>query len=267
MRKVTIYLGFDYRERLAHDVARLSILRHTDPKFCRIVPLEIDLELVAPLLQRPIEIRDGQMWDVRSDAPQSTEFAISRFLVPFLQKHKGWAAFMDCDIVVQADVQELFALADPKYAVMVVKHDYQPAETAKMDNCIQTAYPRKNWSSVCLWNCEHPANKKLTLEMVNNLPGRDLHRFCWLEDTEIGTLPAEWNHLVGAAPMGADAAKILHYTLGGPWFPGWAGGPMDDAWLKECAACGLTRKRGALPGKSTKEATSKSGTPASGPAA
>jgi hypothetical protein len=103
---------------------------------------------------------------------------------------------------------------------MVVKHEHIPTEQTKMDNQVQTTYNRKNWSSVILWNLEHPAHKRLSLEMVNELPGRDLHRFCWLEDGEIGDLPLAWNYLVGVDPdsevdLGIKP-KLLHYTLGTP---------------------------------------------------
>jgi hypothetical protein len=85
---------------------------------------------------------------------------------------------------------------------MVVKHDHQPTEHWKMDGQFQTRYHRKNWSSVCLFNCDHPANKALTVDLVNSAPGRDLHAFSWLADDLIGELPPEWNWLVGhSAPM------------------------------------------------------------------
>jgi lipopolysaccharide biosynthesis glycosyltransferase len=192
----------------------------------------LQLEHLNDYLTRPIEIKDGRMWCPISEAPMATEFAISRFCVPFLQK-KGWALFVDCDIVCLADIAELFALADEKYAVMVVKHQHTPRNAVKMDNQIQTSYARKNWSSVVLWNCDHPANKRLTLEKLNFSPGRDLHAFNWLKDDEIGELNYGWNCLVGIDDPDAVRVGILHYTLGGPWIEGWAGGPMDDVWNAE----------------------------------
>src|SRR5690606_28435707 len=115
---------------------------------------------------------------------------------PWLAENQ-WALFCDfVDMMFLADPSELFSLADDRYAVMVVKHNHVPTEKKKMDNQAQTVYQRKNWSSVILWNIAHPANARLTIDMVNTLPGRDLHRFCWLEDDEIGELPAAWNHLV-----------------------------------------------------------------------
>lgn len=104
-----------------------------------------------------------------------------------------------------------------------------------MDGQSQTAYPRKNWSSLMLVNCDHPANEALTLDTINELPGRDLHAFCWLTDDLIGELPAEWNHLVGVQPDNQDA-KVLHYTLGIPSMPGYARCPRANDWWAERAA-------------------------------
>lgn len=232
--KHTIYIGWDRREAEAFDVARSSILKHSSHKTLRIVPLELPVLQSSGILTRPIEFKDGKMWCPISAAPMATEFAISRFAVPLLQK-KRWALFCDCDVLVQADVNELFALADDKYAVMVVKHDHTPVETVKMDGQTQTTYQRKNWSSVVLWNCAHPSNAKLTIDILNAWPGRDLHAFKWLTDDEIGELPKEWNWLVGVYPDNPQA-KILHYTLGGPWLANWAGGPMDELWLAQAKA-------------------------------
>jgi lipopolysaccharide biosynthesis glycosyltransferase len=227
MSKRKIYIGFDPKERLAYDVARSSFLRTSaSPKLLSIVPLE---RQHLPMLTRPIERKDGKLWCPISQAPMATEFAISRFCVPFLQK-KGWALFVDCDIVCVADIEQLFALADPQYAVMVVKHQQEAGAATKMDGQIQTYYSRKNWSSVVLWNLDHPANKKLTVTELNTWPGRDLHAFKWLKDEEIGALPAEWNLLVGVESFHAWDAKLLHYTLGGPWLENWKEQPFDDIW-------------------------------------
>lgn len=184
------------------------------------------------MLTRPIENRDGKLWCPISNAPMSTEFAISRFCVPFLQDN-GWALFADCDILCLEDIRNLFALADPQYAVMVVKHKQESGADTKMDGQRQTYYDRKNWSSVILWNCEHPSNKNLPLESLNTLPGRDLHAFYWLDDEEIGELPTKWNWLINVTDGEPREEGIWHYTLGGPWFSGWTPAKYDDMWLKE----------------------------------
>ncbi len=223
-----IYMGFDPRETEAYEVARSSIIRRS-AIMASVIPLRLH-EL--PMLTRPIERKDGRMWCPISQAPMATEFAISRFCVPFIRK-EGWAAFMDCDIVCLADVGELFALADPKFAVLVVKHAHKETGAVKMDNQLQTFYARKNWSSVVLWNCAHPSNRKFVAsDALNTWPGRDLHAFKWLDDSEIGELPKEWNHLVGIDSP-TDAIKIAHFTLGGPFIEGWKGGPFDEVWNEE----------------------------------
>jgi hypothetical protein len=205
-----IFIGYEPREHKAYQLAHASILATTSEPVL-ITPLVLEH---LPFLTRPIERRGNQMWCPISDAPMSTEFAISRFAVPFLQK-SGWALFIDCDFISVGDISELFELADNKYALMVVKHDYTPSEGLKMDGQVQTAYPRKNESSMMLVNTDHPANKRLTLEMLNTLPGRDLHRFCWLEDSEIGEIPKQWNTLVGVDTKEQTAnARLLHFTLG-----------------------------------------------------
>lgn len=227
--KIIVYIGWDSREGLAYDVARHSIMRRTVPKTVYIMPLE--LEHLGHILTRPIEQKDGKMWDPISEAHMATEFAISRFTVPFLRK-KGWALFADSDIVCLTDIRSLFDLADDKYAVMVVKHKQTKGPDTKMDDQVQTYYSRKNWSSVMLVNCGHEAHKGLTVENLNTWPGRDLHAFKWLKDEEIGELPAEWNYLVDVNKP-VDNPKIAHFTLGGPWLAEWKGGSCDQIWLDE----------------------------------
>lgn len=223
----SIWLGFDPRETAAYAVAKYSIDRWlTQP-----VPTKgivLDRLRSQGLYYRPTERRGGRLWDVISEAPMATEFAISRFLTPILAKH-GWALFMDCDVMARRSLVRLFDLADPKYAVMCVKHRHEPQESLKMDGQAQTRYARKNWSSVALFNVEHPANKLLTVEMVNERPGRDLHALCWLEDREIGELPAEWNYLVGHTQINEEPS-LVHFTDGIPSMPGYEDVPYADEW-------------------------------------
>lgn len=228
----TVYIGHDASEAAAFDVAQASIRRRSSVDVT-IVPLVASVLQRQGLLSRLVDSRGGKLYDLASNAPCSTEFSISRFLVPLLGHH-GWALFMDCDMVVLADIEELFSLADPDKAVMVVKHNHVPTEKKKMGGAVQTAYSRKNWSSVVLWNCTHPANLRLTLGAINSWPGRDLHAFGWLHDDEIGELPSEWNWLVNVQPKPA-VPKIAHFTLGGPFTPGWTGAPNDELWLSEAA--------------------------------
>lgn len=218
------YIGWDSKEQDAYRVAE-----HTLLKTSGIVaqPLKLDRLQASGLLRRTVDWR-GQPWDLPSSAPCSTEFSISRFLVPILCQG-GPALFTDCDVVFMDDVRKLLAHFDESKAVMVVKHNHI-ADGSKMGGLQQTAYTRKNWSSVMLFNCDHLANKRLTVADVNERPGRDLHQFYWLHDSEIGELPPEWNWLVGCQPK-PKFPKLAHYTFGGPWIKNWQPAEHDDLWL------------------------------------
>lgn len=234
MQPLRIYLGWDPREDEAWQVAAHSILSRAKVPVS-ITPLKLARFQQHGLMRRPLEAGEYQTTDVISAARQSTEFATSRFLVPFLA-HTGIALFMDCDVVCLADVGELAALFDPACAVQVVKHaglhEGSLAAALKMDGQEQQHYARKNWSSVVLWNCDHEAHRRLTLDGVNGCRGLDLHQFWWLRDAEIGALPPEWNWLCGVQPKPA-IPKIAHFTLGGPWLPGWPGAAHDEIYLNE----------------------------------
>lgn len=223
----TVYIGFDAREGQAFAAAVNSLQLRTQAPLS-ILPLLENRLASKGLLRRATDLR-GNRYDLASNAHASTAFAISRFLVPII--HQGdWALFTDCDVVFLADVAELFALADPRYAAMVVKHK-QAGGGYKMDGQPQQDYARKNWSSVVLWNCSHPANDRLSLIDVQERAGRDLHRFYWLHDDEIGALPPEWNWLVNVEPR-PPTPKIAHFTQGGPWLPHWKPAQNDDIWLR-----------------------------------
>lgn len=221
---VKVFIGYDGREAEAYRVAEKSLKRFSPS--ATVTKLDADRLAAYGLLRRPTDLRGG-IYDFPSNAPASTAFHVSRFLVPHLAQ-SGWALFVDCDVVFLSDVAELFALADPSKAVMVVRHDQEGSGT-KMDGQLQLRYPRKNWSSVVLFNCDHEANLRLSLQDVNERPGRDLHRFYWLHDSEIGELPSRFNWLVDVEPRPDDVA-IAHMTLGGPWLEGWKGGSFDKEW-------------------------------------
>jgi hypothetical protein len=224
-----IFIGYDPKEETAYRVAEYSVRKHSSIPLV-VTPLFLDRIRTAQLLWRRFEKRDGIAWDVLSKAPMSTEFALSRFLVPLLA-HSGWSLFIDPDVLVTSDVAELFKLANPKYGVMCVQHAPFDDRSVKMDGQIQTHYDRKNWSSVALYNSDHPGNLRLSLGILNNTPGRQLHGFRWLDDDAIGALPAAWNHLVGLAPrplFGVPA--LIHYTLGLPNVPGYEDCDYADLW-------------------------------------
>lgn len=232
MSPLKVYMGWDSRESAAYSVASFSITRRTSK------PVVIDPLIAGTLesrriLMRPILHGPGlRMIDGVTGTPMSTQFAFSRFAIPLLQQD-GWALFCDCDMLFTGDVAKLFELADDKYAVMVVKHDYAPSTKTKMDDQVQAPYPRKNWSSLVLWNCSHPAHDPLG-RGINSWPGLDLHQFKWLDDELIGDLPKEWNWLVNEYPdKPASEVSNLHFTLGGPWFANHAPSIYDDLWRTE----------------------------------
>jgi|TARA_X000000950_G_C13709402_1_gene575537 lipopolysaccharide biosynthesis glycosyltransferase len=216
-----VYVGYDSREDIAWKVCFSSIIkRSTNP--CT----------VKPIIQQ--ELRDYNIYRRTIDKNASTEFSITRFLVPFLNEYKGWAVYCDCDFLWVDDITKLFNQADDRYAIQVVKHDYKPKNTTKMDGQTQHLYPRKNWSSMVLWNCSHPANKKLTLEVVNNQTPSFLHRFQWIDDSEIGEVSKEWNWLTDWYSEPDDGSpKALHYTEGGPWMEGYENTSYSNEWKKE----------------------------------
>lgn len=228
--KRSIWVGYDPREVDAIDVCVSSIRAHLSEDI-PIHAVALDPLRKMGAYQRPTEIRDGNLFDVISDAPMSTEFAISRFFIPHLAEDDDLALFMDCDMLVRADLAQLFGMANFQKAIQVVKHDGAKfTDGTKMDGQAQQTYERKNWSSVMLWNIKHSAHRRLTLYALNQWAGRALHRFAWIEnDDHIGALPAEWNHLVGIDPPNEDAA-IAHFTLGIPRMAGYENCEHADEW-------------------------------------
>lgn len=233
-----VFLGFDPAEMRACNVAQTSIWlqMHARASIDRLCRLSLWRYYTRPTSRTP----SGRLYDELSDAPMSTDHAIARFFIPFLMQYDGWALFTDGDVLFRRDVSDLFALADPRYAVQVVKHGPLLEEGTKKDGHIQQAYPRKNWSSVMLWNCGHQANKALTLDVLNAWPGRDLHAFRWLTDDQIGALPASWNHLVGVEPHDPDA-DLVHFTLGTPDVRGHEADPFAEEWWAVAKTAGYRR--------------------------
>jgi hypothetical protein len=212
---IPIFIGYDPREAIAYHVCSNSIIRHTSQTIA-ISPLALTI------------LKDYK--ETHTDG--SNHFIYSRFLVPHLMNYQGWAIFIDGDMLLRDDIKNLWNLRDESKAVQVVKHNYQTKMTEKYLGSKNENYPRKNWSSVILWNCSHPANAGVTPEFVQNATGAQVHRFSWLTDELIGELPVEWNWLPDE--FGANTnAKLLHYTLGTPSFHEFATTPMGDEWHRE----------------------------------
>ena len=212
---IRIFVGYDNNEKGAVSTLSHSLLKHSTP----------------PISITPIRLENIKDIFVRERLKiQSTEFAFSRFLVPYLCNYSGHAIFMDCDMLSRANIAELWRLRTTKYAVQCVQHDYTPTSTIKFMNQPQTPYPKKNWSSMMIFN-----NAKCTAlspDYVNSATGLELHQFKWLESEDlIGNLGVEWNHLVGEYEYN-DNAKLVHYTEGGPYFKNYKDCHYADEWFE-----------------------------------
>jgi lipopolysaccharide biosynthesis glycosyltransferase len=214
---IRLFIGYDPREAVVYHVCVNSIIRHASQPVA-ITPLA--LKNLGGYVERH---RDG-----------SNEFTYSRFLVPELTGRSGWALYIDGDMLLRTDIAELWNLRDEGKALLCVHHDYKTRTEEKYLGARNEDYPRKNWSSVILWNCAHPVNRALTPRFVEQATGAELHRFSWLPDDLLGELPREWNWLpdeLGPNPR----AKLLHWTLGAPCFHEFANAPMAEEWHAERA--------------------------------
>jgi lipopolysaccharide biosynthesis glycosyltransferase len=204
---IPIFIGYDPRERAATNVLIDSLYQQSSQ------PLAI-----TPIVSQQL----AGIFRRERDPKQSTAFSFTRFLVPWLMGYQGWGIFMDCDMLCRGDIAELWNLRNDDFAVMCVQHEHVPVETVKFLGEVQSAYPKKNWSSLMLLNAARCT--ALTPDYVNTASGLELHRFHWLAgDHEIGALPDRWNHLVDVQSAPTEAVneggpRLLHWTLGGPWF-------------------------------------------------
>ena len=213
---IPIFIGYDPREAIAYHVCTNSIIRRSS----------------RPIALNPLALNALKGYDEKH-TDGSNHFIYSRFLVPHLMNYKGWAIFIDGDMIVRDDINELWEMRDDTKAVMVVKHDYQTKMAEKYLGAKNENYPRKNWSSVILWNCGHPANVGVTPEFVQSATGAQVHRFTWLTDNLIGELPKEWNWLDVEYDWNPHA-KLVHYTLGTPCFHEFSDqGNFANEWHKE----------------------------------
>jgi len=209
---INLVVGFDQREAVAY---------HT---FCQSV-----LEK-ASLPVRFLPLAENTLVDYKeTHTDGSNRFIYSRFLTPYLMDFQGWAIFADGDMVCQTDIKALWDLRDASKALQVVQHDYQTKAHTKYLGNKNENYPRKNWSSLILWNCAHTAHQVLTPAFIQGQKGSFLHRFSWLSDSDIGHLPPDWNWLAIEYPDNPSAA-LVHFTLGTPCFKDYADSPMSSIW-------------------------------------
>jgi lipopolysaccharide biosynthesis glycosyltransferase len=215
MKPIPIFIGYDPREAIAFHTCVNSIVRHAS----------------QPVSIMPLALNNFQDY-TETHTDGSNQFIYSRFLVPHLMDYQGQAIFMDGDMIVRGDIAELWAMRDLGKDVQVVKHDYKTKMTTKYLGSKNEDYPRKNWSSVMIFNCQNFPTKKLTPEYIQKSTGAHLHRFEWTTDDRVGALPPEWNWLPDEYGANPDA-KLLHYTLGTPCFHEFATTPMADEWHRE----------------------------------
>lgn len=216
--KINIYIGLDEPHLEAFNVCKYSILEKNKKYNINI---------------QPINYNTVKEYDREKDQYESTQFAFARFFAPYLSNFKGISIFLDGDFLLLESIDKLLDLYDSKYALQCCQHDYKPKESIKMDGKLQAVWPRKNWSSLMIINNEHPKNKTLTPTTINNQSGAFLHRFKWLDDAEIGSLPLQWNWLVNWYTEPDDGCPLaLHYTEGGPWLKEFKDCEYSKVWRK-----------------------------------
>ena len=208
-----VFIGYDYGEPVAYHILSESIRSHAS----------------GPVSITPLSLNNLREFKRAKESNQSTDFAFSRFLVPYLSKYKGWSIYMDCDTMFRSDIYDLYGYATYKYSVMCCKHDYIPKQDVKFRGAKNEAFPKKNWSSVMLFH--NSQCTALTPEYVNKASGLELHQFKWLErEHMIGDIPLEWNWLVNEYNYNPDA-KNVHWTLGGPWYKDYENQDYADEWF------------------------------------
>jgi len=211
---IRIFIGYDEGEKIAFHVLAESIRKQSSEPIS-ITPIDLNT------------IRNHFIRDKQSN--QSTEFAFSRFMVPYLSNYEGWSIFMECDMLLRTDINELWKLKDEDYAVMCVKHDYEPKQNVKFRGAKNEKFPKKNWSSLMLMN--NAKCKLLTPEYVRTASGLELHQFKWLEsERDIGAIPKTWNWLVGEYEYN-PLANNVHFTLGGPYFYDYVNCDYSKEWF------------------------------------
>lgn len=219
---IPVFIGWDSRETVAWHVLAHSLIECTRRYTLALTPIGNNV------LPKSVWWRERGPYD-------ATEFSNARFLVPFLMDFDGWAIFMDGDMLATADLGYLWEQRRDEYAVILRKHDYRPTAEKKFLGERQTVYPRKNWSSLMLLNCGHPATRELTCRYVNSAPGLDLHGFAWCPDAAIGELKGPWNTLIKHDdPRELELVNrpaLIHFTEGGPWH-GYVGQPYGRAWTR-----------------------------------
>jgi lipopolysaccharide biosynthesis glycosyltransferase len=229
MDKIVIYIGYEPSQHLAYEVLKFSLESNSSAKL-DIHPLHLE------------RLKRGIDFNRPHDPLQSTEFTYTRFLVPYLTGYRGRALYMDCDMICFGDIAEIYSLDLSNFSLRVVKQSQIVAGPTKMDGRVQSSYPRKNWSSLMLMNCEELTC--WTKEAVEQQSGKWLHRFEAIPDDKIGELPFEWNVLDHCD----EHTKLIHYTQGGPWLKGCEDHPYANIWIEYLARFRTTQIKDLKPG-------------------
>ena len=210
---INVFIGFDEGEKVSYHILSESIRRKSS------VPVSIT----------PLCLSNLPEFKRKLQPNQSTEFAFSRFLVPYLSEYKGWSLFLDCDMMFRDNIKNLWDMIDENKSIMCCKHDYIPKQNVKFRGAKNEPFPKKNWSSFMLMNNQRC--KMLTKEYVETASGLELHQFEWTHEENVGELPLDWNWLVGEYDYNKNA-KNVHWTLGGPYFKDYKNSEYADEWYR-----------------------------------
>lgn len=226
---IRVFIGHDSKTPDHTRICRESILDNTNAPVL-IETLNMQALRRAALYRRWHYLsEEGKLVDGIDGRPFSSEFAFTRFLIPALMQWRGWAIFCDSDFMFKSDIKDLWDDRDACFAIQVAQQDYKSKASVKKGGFQQSDYPRKNWSSLMMWNLYHPAHLTLTQHVVNTFPGDWLHRLNWLDDKDVGKVDPTWNWIEGTTD---GEPKAVHFTMGTPDIPGYRNAKHSSEWLR-----------------------------------
>ena len=214
-RYFNVFIGYDVTQRAAYEVCWQSLVDHG-----------VDPACIHPLHTGDLR-RLGVYWRP-SDPKASTDFTYTRFLVPFLSGYSGLSLFCDSDFLWRCNpVEDLLFKYRDNATVSCVQHQLKALPSdKKMDGKVQELYPRKNWSSMMVFDNERCT--VLTPDMVSSANASTLHQMHWAE--KIGFIPMNYNHLVGYPGYSTTDVRGVHFTDGVPTMPGHEDDPFAEEW-------------------------------------
>jgi hypothetical protein len=211
MRDFKIFIGYDQNQSEAAQVCAESIHRFTGNE----VPINfIDKD----------KLHLKNLYWRAHDPCQSTDFAFTRFLTPYLAGYYGTALFCDSDFLWRKDPREILQYQNKNVPVQVVQHQLTPddAKPTKMGGKVQTFYPKKNWSSLMMFNMGGQYSRNILHSLdpsaVSEESAAFLHGFGWSPYMDpMDSLPKSFNHLIGYKGYDDPDPVAVHFTDGGPW--------------------------------------------------